>query len=418
MIENMNKTDDKILDITPDVKWIGVLDYDIRTFDIVMHTDHGTTYNSYFINAEKKTIVEVAKEKFSETYFRKLKAVTNPEEIQYIILDHTEPDHSGSLRNLLEIAPSAIVVGSGNAIRYLEDIVNIPFKSIIVKDGDTLDLGNKTLRFLSAPNLHWPDSILTLLVEDKVLFTCDVFGAHYCSPEIYSDFGTQYTEAFKYYFDIIMRPFSRFMLKAVEKVRPLELDFICPGHGPIHKENIRKALDLSEKLAGNYMQIVSENNKMTILIAYVSAYGYTKDAAHLIADGILETEGITVDITDIENITLDELESKLIKSDGLLVGSPTINQNTLLPVYKLFALINPIRDKGKLGGAFGSYGWSGETPNLILENLRMLKLKIFEETAAFKFSADNNKKENLIEFGRNFAQRYIQECGHIKNPGN
>ena len=418
MIENMNKADDKIIDITRDVKWIGVLDYDIRTFDIVMHTDHGTTYNSYFINAEKKTIVEVAKEKFRETYLRKLKAVTNPEEIQYIILDHTEPDHSGSLRDLLELAPSAIVVGSGNAIRYLEDIVNIPFKSLIVKDGDILDLGNKTLRFLSAPNLHWPDSILTLLVEDKVLFTCDVFGAHYCSPQMYSAFGAQYTEAFKYYFDIIMRPFSRFMLKAIEKVKPLELDFICPGHGPIHKENIRKALDLSEKLAGNYMKIVSENNKMTILIAYVSAYGYTKDAAHFIADGILETEGITVDITDIENITLEELESKLIKSDGLLVGSPTINQNTLLPVYKLFALINPIRDKGKLGGAFGSYGWSGESPNLILENLRMLKLKIFEETAAFKFSADNNKKENLIEFGRNFAQRYIQECGHIKNPGN
>ena len=165
------------------------------------------------------------------------------------------------------------------------------------------------------------------------------------------------------------------------------------------------------------MQIVSEKSKMNILIAYVSAYGYTKEAAHLIADGILETKGISVDIVDIENIPLGELESKLIKSDGLLVGSPTINQNTLLPVYKLFALINPIRDKGKLGGAFGSYGWSGESPNLILENLRMLKLKIFEETAAFKFSADNIKKENLIEFGRNFAQRYIQECGHIKNPG-
>jgi flavorubredoxin len=157
---------------------------------------------------------------------------------------------------------------------------------------------------------------------------------------------------------------------------------------------------------------------MNILIAYVSAYGYTKEAAHIIAEGIQETEGITVDITDIENIALEELESKLIKSDGLIIGSPTINQNTLLPVYRLFALINPIRDKGKLGGAFGSYGWSGESPNLILENLRLLKLKIFEETAAFKFSPDNNKKEYLREFGRNFSQRYIQECGHVKNPGN
>ena len=413
----MSGIDDKIIDVTGDVKWIGILDYDIRTFDIVMHTDFGTTYNSYLINADKKAIVEVVKEKFSETYLRKLRSVIDPEEIQYIILDHTEPDHSGSLRLLLELAPSAIVVGSGNAIRYLEDIINVPFRALVVKDGDTLNLGNKTLRFFSAPNLHWPDSMLTLLVEDKVLFSCDIFGAHYCSPEMYSVFDEKYTESFKYYFNIIMRPFSRFMLKAIEKVKPLELDFICPGHGPIHKENINKAIELSEKLADHYMQIVSEKSKMNILITYVSAYGYTKEAAHIIADGIIETKDITVDITDIENISLEELETKLIMSDGLLVGSPTINQNTLLPVYKLLALINPIRDKGKLGGAFGSYGWSGESPNIILENLRLLKLKIFEETAAFKFSADNIKKENLRQFGRNFAQRYIQECGHIKNPG-
>jgi len=413
----MSRIDDRIIDVTSDVKWIGILDYDIRTFDIVMHTDFGTTYNSYFIDADKKAIVEVAKEKFSETYLQKLRSVTDPKDIQYIILDHTEPDHSGSLKQLLELAPSATVVGSGNAIRYLEDIVNTRFKSLIVKDGDTLDLGNKTLKFFSAPNLHWPDSMMTLLVEDKVLFTCDIFGAHYCSADMFSAFDEHYTESFKYYFDIIMRPFSRFMLKAIEKTRPLDIDYICPGHGPIHKKNIKKALDLSEEYADQYMQIVTEKNRMNILIAYVSAYGYTKEAAHLIAEGILETEGIAVDIADIENISLEELESKLINADGLLVGSPTINQNTILPVYKLFALINPIRDKGKLGGAFGSYGWSGESPNLILENFRLLKLKIFEETAAFKFSAENHKKENLIEFGRNFAQRYIQECGHIKNPG-
>lgn len=418
MFDKMDRTDDKVIDVTRDVKWIGILDYDIRTFDIVMNTDFGTTYNSYFINAGKKAIIEVAKEKFSETYLHKLRSVTDPEDIQYIILNHTEPDHSGSLRLLLDLAPSATVVGSGNAIRYLEDIVNIPFKSRIVKDGDTLDLGNKTLRFLSAPNLHWPDSMMTLLVEDKILFSCDIFGAHYCTSEMYSNFDEKYIKAFKYYFDVIMRPFSRFILKAIEKIKPLDLNFICPGHGPIHEKNLGKAIYLSERYADHYMKIVSEKSKMNILIAYVSAYGYTKDAAYLIAEGILETKDITVDITDIENISMEELESKIIMADGLLVGSPTINQNTLLPVYKLFALINPIRDKGKLAGAFGSYGWSGESPNLILENFRLLKFKIFEETAAFKFSPDSHKKEYLREFGRNFGERYIQECGHTKNPGN
>jgi NADH oxidase (H2O-forming) len=414
----MTTTDSKIINITPDVKWIGVLDYHIRTFDIVMQTRYGTTYNSYFINAEKKAVVELAKEKFSETYLTKLRSVTNPEEIKYIILNHTEPDHSGSLGNLLKLAPDAIVVGSGNAIRYIEDMVNVPFRSLVVKDGDTLDLGNKTLRFISAPNLHWPDSIYTLLVEDRVLFTCDSFGAHYCSPDMFSEFNDTYSEAFKYYFDVILKPFSRFMQRAIERIRPLEIDFICPGHGPIHHKNLKTAVDLSEKYSTGYINITSGKDHYNILIACVSAYGYTRNAAEMIAKGILENSEIEVEVLDIENISTDELERKLIIADGLLVGSPTINQNTLLPVYKLFALINPLRDKGKLGGAFGSFGWSGESPKIILENLRLLKLKIFEEAGAFKFSPGRDKEERLIDFGRKFATTFMEECGHTKNPGN
>ncbi len=243
----MEKADDRVIDITPDVKWIGILDYDIRTFDIVMTTEFGTTYNSFVINATKKAIVEVAKEKFSETYLKKLRSVVDPSQIEYIILDHTEPDHSGSLAILLDLAPSAVVVGSGNAIRYLEDIVNKPFRSMAVKDGDTLDLGNKTLKFISAPNLHWPDSIYSYLVEDKVLFTCDSFGAHYCDYDMVSRLDARYTSAFKYYFDVILKPYSKFMLKAIEKIRPLEIDVICPGHGPVHRDNLKEVIELSEK---------------------------------------------------------------------------------------------------------------------------------------------------------------------------
>jgi NADH oxidase (H2O-forming) len=414
----MKISDDRIIDVTPDVKWIGVLDYDIRTFDIVMHTEFGTTYNAYFINADKKAIVEVAKEKFSDVFLSKLKSVTDPADIKYIILDHTEPDHSGSLKLLLDLAPSATVVGSGNAIRYLEDIVNAPFKSLVVKDGDTLDLGNKTLSFISAPNLHWPDSIYTFLEEDKVLFTCDSFGAHFCSSEMFSNFSEEYSGTFKYYFDVIMKPFSRFMLRAIEKIKPLDISFICPGHGPIHGDNRKKAIALSEKYADEYMQLLTGKDNRNILVAYVSAYGYTNSAAELIAGGIREIENITTDIVDIENINSEELESKIVLADAILVGSPTINQNTLLPVYKLFSLINPLRDKGKMGGAFGSYGWSGESPKIILENLRLLKLKIFEEAATFKFSPEGTKADYLKDFGRRFAIRFMEECVQIKNPGN
>ena len=413
----MKRTDDKIIDITDDLKWIGVLDYDIRTFDIVMTTEFGTTYNSYFINAVKKAIIEVAKEKFSDVYLKKLKSVTDPNEIQYIILDHTEPDHSGSLQLLLEIAPSATVVGSGNAIRYLQDMLNVPFRSLVVKDGDTLDLGNKLLRFISAPNLHWPDSIFTYLVEDRTLFTCDSFAAHYCDQEMYSTLSTEYLEAFKYYFDVILRPFSKFMLKAIEKIKPLEIDLICTGHGPIHREYRKEFVELTAEYAGRYLEISSGSNPRKVLIVFVSAYGYTKQAAEHIASGILETGNLAVETLDIENIPVAELDAKLTEADAILVGSPTINQNTLLPVYKLFALINPIRDRGKPAAVFGSYGWSGEAAKIIADNLRNLKLKVFEETAGFKFLPGSSKKDLLVDFGRRFGRSIIEAYSEIKNPG-
>ena len=410
----MDKKDDRIIDITEDVKWIGILDYDIKTFDIVMTTDYGTTYNSFFINAEKKTLIEVAKGKFSETYLKKLQTVTDPAEISYIILDHTEPDHSGSLKLLLELAPSAIVVGSGNAIRYLEDMLNKPFKSLIVKDGDTLDLGNKTLKFISAPNLHWPDSIYTYLEKDKILFTCDSFGTHYCSYEMKDELTPEYLQTFKYYFDVILKPFSRFMIKAIERIKPLNIRYICPGHGPILSSSWKHIVDLTEEYANEYLQLTGVKARRHILIAYVSAYGYTKKAAELVASGIRETGDFSIEIIDIENLELDKLESKLIANDAFLVGSPTINQNTLLPVYKLFALINPLRDKGKLAGAFGSYGWSGEASKIIIEAMRNLKLKIFEETHAFKFLPSGTKEDALKEFGKKFAQQFEEECAQKK----
>jgi flavorubredoxin len=406
----MIKKDDRVLDVTRDVKWIGVLDYDIVTFDIVMHTEYGTTYNSYFINAEKKTVIEASKEKFSDIHIGKLRSVVDPSEIQYIVLDHTEPDHSGNTARLLEIAPDAVVVGSGNAIRYLGDIINKPFNSLVVKDGDTLDLGNKTLKFIAAPNLHWPDTMFTYLVEDKILFTCDVFGAHYCSYEMVCDLSDEYLRSFKYYFDIILKPFSRFAIKAIEKIRPLDISIICPGHGPVLRENRNEIVDLTVAYAEEYIGLTAEKDVRNVLITYVSAYGYTKMMAEQIAEGIQEVGKMEITIKDIENIPPGDLEAEIVLADAILVGSPTINQNTLLPVYKLFSLINPLRDKSKIAGAFGSYGWSGEAPKIIIENLRNLKLKVFEDSAAVKFFPGTEKAFSLRDYGKRFAEFVIAGC--------
>lgn len=395
-----------ILDIKNDVKWIGILDKDIETFDIVMETKYGTTYNSYFIDADKKAIIDTAKATFKDEYLEKVKAVVDPSEIEVIVVNHTEPDHSGSVKYLLELAPNATVYGSKVALNYLSEIINKPFNSVAVKDGDTISLGNKTLRFVNAPNLHWPDSIYTYIEEDKLLFTCDSFGAHYCNEKMFDDLVEQedYNDAFKYYFDVILRPFSTFMLKAIDKVKQLEIEAICPGHGPILRSNWKEIVERSEKLAQDYLEIACENPKPHVLVTYVSAYGYTKQMAQDVVTGIKEAKDCEVDLVDIENILLGELESKIVKSDAILVGSPTINKNTVLPVYKLFALLTPLRDKKKKAAVFGSYGWSGEAVGLIENNLRSLGLDVVLDGARAKFYPENEKAETLVNFGKEFGE--------------
>jgi len=398
-------TDNKVLKVTDDVSWIGALDWDIVTFDVVMETKYGTTYNSYFINAEKKAVVETVKEKFWDTYLAKLTTLTDPAAIEYIIVNHTEPDHSGCVARLLAIAPRAQVVGSGNAIRYLKDLLGFDFPHIVVKDGQTLDLGNKTLQFVAAANLHWPDSIMTYLREDKILFTCDIFGAHYCNEAVFDDAVGDFDDAFRYYFNVIMKPYSRFMLQAIERIRPLDIKVICPGHGAVLRTNWKKYVDLSEQYA---RETLNDQKPNRVFLGYVSAYRNTGIIAGMIAEGIKMAGDIEVDLCDIENMELGTIEQKLIQASAIVLGSPTFSQNILLPVYQVFALINPIRDRNKLAAAFGSYGWSGEGAKIMVSAMTSLKLRVIDEGLMVKFTPHNEVKDRCIEYGRNFGQKLLQ----------
>lgn len=398
--------DNKILQVSPNVNWIGVLDHDIVTFDVVMETKHGTTYNSYFINARKKAVIETVKEKFWNVYLEKLKSLTDPSELEYIILNHTEPDHSGCLVHLLKVAPNATVVGTGNAIRYLKDMVYTDFKSIVVKDGYTLDLGDKTLQFISAPNLHWPDTMYTYLAEDKVLFTCDSFGSHYCNEDVFDDLAGDFDEDFKYYFDVILKPFSKFMLKALERIRTLDINVIATGHGPVLRANWRRYVDLTEKYSLEHLELPKRHK---VFIPFVSAYHKTGLLAEKIGEGIRSAGNIDVEVADIEKTSIGELEQKVSESAGIIVGSTTINQNILLPVYKLFSVINPLRDKGKLAGGFGSYGWSGESKSLIRSNLENLKLNFFGEGVFIKFTPDEHEQQMAVDYGKAFGEALLGE---------
>jgi NADH oxidase (H2O-forming) len=398
--------DNKILTVSSSVQWIGVLDHDIVTFDVVMETKHGTTYNSYFINARKKAVIETVKESFRDVYMEKLKMVTDPAEIEYIILNHTEPDHSGCLVDLLKLAPNAKVVGTGNAIRYLKDMIYQDFQYIIVKDGYTLDLGDKTLQFISAPNLHWPDTMYTYLAEDKVLFTCDSFGAHFCHEAVFNDLAGDFDQDFKYYFDVILKPFSKFMLKAIERIKSLDVKIIATGHGPVLRSGWQKYVELSEKYAIEHLTLPIKHK---VFIPYVSAYHKTGLLAEKIAEGIRMAGDIDIEILDIEKATIGELDQKVSESAAIIVGSTTINQNILLPVYKLFSVINPLRDKGKSAGGFGSYGWSGESKSLIKSNLENLKLKYFGEGIFVKFTPDQEEQEQAIAYGKAFGEALLAE---------
>ncbi|MCX6306686.1 MAG: FprA family A-type flavoprotein [Bacteroidetes bacterium] len=398
--------DNKVLKITDDVSWIGVLDHDIVTFDVVMETKHGTSYNSYFINATKKTVVETVKEKFWDTYLAKLQMVCNPAEIEYIVLNHTEPDHSGCLSRLLEIAPRAQVVGSGNAIRYLRDLLGFEIPHLVVKDGQTLDLGNKTLQFVAAANLHWPDSIMTYLQEDKLLFTCDIFGEHFCDEGVFDDAVGDFDDAFRYYYDVIMKPYSRFMLQAIQRIRPLDIAAILPGHGAVLRKNWKKYVDLSEQYAKEALTGQKPNR---VFLGYVSAYQNTGIIAEMIARGIKEAGNTEVDLCDIEKMDLATIEQKISQASAIILGCPTFSQNILMPIYQVFALINPIRDRNKLAAAFGSYGWSGEGAKIMTSAMNNLKLKVMDDGLMIKFTPHSEVQEKCVEYGRKFGRQMIAE---------
>jgi flavorubredoxin len=224
---------------------------------------------------------------------------------------------------------------------------------------------------------------------------------------MFDDLSGDFEKDFRYYFDVILKPYSKFMIKAIEKIKPLDISMIATGHGPVLRKNWKRLVDTTEQLAGDYLKLTTASGGKRLLITYVSAYGYTGKMAELIARGAGAVENVTVELMDIENAEVGELDSKLTIADGIIVGSPTINQNTLLPVYKLAAMISPLRDRGKLAGSFGSYGWSGEAPSLIAGMMKSLKLRFFEEPAALKFMPESDKEKALLEYGERFARELV-----------
>ena len=392
----------KALELRKNFYWTGIVDADLRVFDIIMYTEFGTTYNSYVMKAGDKTILfETAKEKWFDEYLEKVKEVTDVEKIDYLIVEHTEPDHAGSVERLLDLNPGMKIIGTGCALGFLKEIVNRDFTGIPAKDNMRMQIGDKTLRFLFVPNLHWPDTMYTYIEEEQILVTCDSFGSHYGFEDVLLSKVTDhegYMRATKYYFDNIIGPFKPFMLKALEKIRPLDITMICTGHGPVIDDKIDFIMNTYEE----WSTVVNPNPRKTVIIPYVSAYGYTKMLSEKIAEGIRASGDIDVRSYDMVEADQAKVLEELGFADGILFGSPTIVGEALKPIWDLTTSIFAGTHGGKLASAFGSYGWSGEAVPHLITRLKQLRMKVTEGFRV-RFKPNENQLQDAFDYGFNFG---------------
>ena len=403
----------KSVKLRDDFYWTGIIDDQLRVFDIIMYTEFGTTYNSYVMKAGDKIVLfETAKAKFFDEYLDKLKEVIDVTKIDYLVVSHTEPDHAGSVERLLDYSPQMKILATGCAIGFLKEIVNRDFVSIAVKDEQKMTIGNRTLRFLAVPNLHWPDTMYTFIEEEQILVTCDSFGAHYCLPEVVSTEirnEEDYQKALKYYYDCIIGPFKPFMLKALDRVEDMDITMVCTGHGPVLAGDRIKSV---MKQYREWSAVVNPNEKKTVVMPYVSAYGYTKMLAEKIAEGIRDSGDIDVHMYDMVEADAAKVSEELLFADGILLGTPTIVGEALKPIWDLTLGMFPATHGGKYAGAFGSYGWSGEGVPNITQRLKQLKMKV-SEGFRVRFKPSEADLVSAYEYGYQFGCT-VQEKEPVK----
>lgn len=395
--------------VADNVHWVGVRDPELEIFDVVIPTEHGTTYNSYLVQGtKKKALIEANKLLFKDIYVETVEEICPISEIDYIILNHNEPDHSGCLPVLLEKNPNIEVIYSKTAKTFVDNIVNGEYNGRAVGDDDVIDLGGKTLRFFHTPFLHWPDTMFTYLVEEKILFPCDFLGAHYCSGEkIFNDElenKEEAMEAFRFYYSMIMRPYKEHILKALHKIKDIEIDMVCPSHGPILREKPEVYIDWYKKQADRYYKNIQDRR---VAIVYATAYGNTKMLADSIKAGVEET-GLKAILLDAAALPVGELIDEIEISYGLLIGTPTLNAKAPKPILNLFAYFVVLNMVNRLAGAFGSFGWSGEGVKVSEDIMKSMRMKLPQESFKVKMTPSKDDLEKAYSWGRDFGMAVLE----------
>ena len=406
------------------VVWIGAFDPGLRSFDIILRTANGTTYNAYAVRGSTGVaVVDSVKAEFAESFFARLESVADYAEISTIVQNHLEPDHSGALPELLRRAPQAQLYVSHQArpmLKGLFDPAEFAGRISGVGTGDTVSLGDRQLEFFNTPYLHWPDTQCTWLAAEGMLFSGDFLGCHYCDERLFNDAVGDFRFSFEYYYAHIMRPFRGHVRNALDLIEPLPLMTIAPGHGPILRDDPRDYVQRYRTLSGRGLH---NTTAKTLLVFYISAYGATRRMAEAVAAGAEAAcaEGggdgddggeLRVSLYDIEGSEPQPFVDLIEEADALIFGSPTINGDAVKPVWDLLSSLTMVDVRGKLGGAFGSYGWSGEAVSMIEDRLRRLKLRVPVPGVKARLSPTADEFAACRELGRQAALHLLGRAEH------
>ena len=382
--------------------WVGAIDWNIRHFHGFSYSTHrGTTYNSYLILDEKVALVDTVAQCFSEEMIERIKKVIDPAKISFIIANHVESDHSGSIKELLRIAPNATIVGTQKCKEGLEKHYFGNWKFQTVKTGDTLNLGERTLTFLEAPMLHWPDTMFTYIEKDSLLLSNDGFGQHLASSNRFDDEVDQNIlmwEAAKYYANILWL-YSSVVIRKLEEVikSGLKIKMIAPSHGVIWRKD-------PTKIIKSYLKWAKGEAKKSILIVYDTMWSSTEKMAKAILEGI-KSEGVEVTLYRLPNSDHGDIIGELLETKGIIVGSATINNGILPTVAPFLREIEGLRPKNKLAAVFGSYGWGGGATASIEKSLKNAGIEIVSPSMSVKWVPNKTELENCYNFGKDFAKK-------------
>jgi flavorubredoxin len=365
-------------------------------------TNKGSSYNSYLIRDEKTVLIDTVWLPYDKEFVANLKREIDLKEIDYIIANHSEVDHSGALVELMAEIPDTPIYCTANGVKILKGHYHQDWNFVTVKTGDTLNIGSSTLTFVEAPMLHWPDSMMTYMSGENILFSNDAFGQHYATESLYNDNVDNcelYAEALKYYANILT-PFSRLVTKKIEEVLSFNLpvNLICTSHGVIWKHEPTQIIEKYLKWANDYQE-----DQITII--YDTMWNSTRIMGEAIAKGIMQADSkLTVKLFNAAKEDKNDLITEIFKSKAILVGSPTINNGFLHSIAGLLEMAKGMKFKNKKAAAFGSYGWSGEVVKQLTERLKDAGFEVVNDGIRSLWVPDMDEMDSLTNYGKAFVE--------------